>query len=126
MRRPATLFSKLTANTIAGFRARSGLDRVAMVRAIAAATVIGLVLTAQGHAANCKKGKPCGNSCIAQDKVCRIGAPSSPAEPGRFDRHHIAPTETTRQPAEISCRWSGRVYRVPEALCLNGGGFPVR
>ena len=21
--------------------------------------------------ANCKKGKPCGNSCIALDKVCR-------------------------------------------------------
>jgi len=23
-------------------------------------------------APNCKKGKPCGNTCIAQDKVCHI------------------------------------------------------
>jgi len=22
---------------------------------------------------NCKKGKPCGNSCISRDKTCRIG-----------------------------------------------------
>jgi len=22
----------------------------------------------------CKKGKPCGNTCIAQDKVCHVGA----------------------------------------------------
>lgn len=25
---------------------------------------------------NCRKGKPCGNSCISRDKVCRIGASS--------------------------------------------------
>lgn len=28
---------------------------------------------------NCKKGKPCGNSCIAQNKTCRIGATPAPA-----------------------------------------------
>lgn len=28
---------------------------------------------------NCTKGKPCGNTCIAQNRVCRIG--SSPATP---------------------------------------------
>jgi hypothetical protein len=28
---------------------------------------------------NCTKGKPCGRSCIARDKVCRVGnAPSVP------------------------------------------------
>ena len=26
---------------------------------------------------NCVKGKPCGNSCIAASKTCRIGTPSS-------------------------------------------------
>ena len=26
---------------------------------------------------NCKKGKPCGNTCIAQNKTCRVGAPSA-------------------------------------------------
>jgi predicted DNA-binding transcriptional regulator YafY len=29
---------------------------------------------------NCVKGKPCGNSCIARNKVCRIGA-ASPERP---------------------------------------------
>ena len=27
---------------------------------------------ASGGAPNCKKGKPCGKACIAQDKVCHI------------------------------------------------------
>lgn len=26
---------------------------------------------------NCRTGKPCGNTCIARDKVCRIGTPST-------------------------------------------------
>ncbi|MCI5134692.1 MAG: thermonuclease family protein [Candidatus Electrothrix sp. AW2] len=30
-----------------------------------------------GYAKNCKKGKPCGNSCIAQSKTCRKGLGSS-------------------------------------------------
>ena len=29
---------------------------------------------------NCKKGIPCGNSCIAANRVCRVGA-LAPAEP---------------------------------------------
>lgn len=28
----------------------------------------------------CVKGKPCGNSCIARNKTCRVGAPK-PADP---------------------------------------------
>lgn len=41
------------------------------------AIVVGLVVViaalsgAADAAPNCKKGKPCGNSCIALDKVCR-------------------------------------------------------
>ncbi len=27
-------------------------------------------MSTMGHHPVCKKGKPCGNSCIAQDKVC--------------------------------------------------------
>jgi len=27
----------------------------------------------------CKKGKPCGNTCIAMDKQCHVGSPSAPA-----------------------------------------------
>lgn len=29
---------------------------------------------------NCKKGKPCGNSCISKDKVCRVGTSSAPSQ----------------------------------------------
>ena len=38
-----------------------------------------MVLTASPAVAqkNCKKGKPCGNSCIAMNKTCRIGSTSS-------------------------------------------------
>lgn len=25
---------------------------------------------------NCRKGKPCGNTCIAQNRTCRVGPPS--------------------------------------------------
>jgi len=28
---------------------------------------------------NCKKGIPCGNTCIAANKVCRIAPPAAPA-----------------------------------------------
>ena len=27
-------------------------------------------MSSMGHHPVCKKGKPCGNSCIAQDKIC--------------------------------------------------------
>jgi hypothetical protein len=30
---------------------------------------------------NCVKGKPCGNTCIARDKVCRVGTSSPAARP---------------------------------------------
>lgn len=30
---------------------------------------------------NCSKGKPCGNTCIARDKVCRVGAPPATTAP---------------------------------------------
>lgn len=30
---------------------------------------------------NCRKGIPCGNSCISRDKVCRIGSGSSETSP---------------------------------------------
>lgn len=42
--------------------------------------IAGILCVAQpAVAANCKKGKPCGNSCIAQNKVCRIGTTNAPA-----------------------------------------------
>lgn len=34
--------------------------------------------SADVYAANCKKGIPCGGSCISRDKVCRINTPTPP------------------------------------------------
>lgn len=36
-------------------------------------------LSFSAHAKNCKKGIPCGNSCIAVGKTCRIGSNTSSA-----------------------------------------------
>ena len=44
-------------------------------------TFVGLSLLVVGSAEgqkSCRKGIPCGNTCIAADKVCRIGTPSAP------------------------------------------------
>jgi len=54
-----------------------------------------LVSNAEGQK-NCRKGIPCGNSCIAANRVCRSGTPTtrpttSPA-PARSDSTVNAPT----------------------------------
>ena len=45
---------------------------------------------------NCRKGIPCGNTCIAANKVCRIGTPAAPPTatptPARSDSTAVAPT----------------------------------
>ena len=38
---------------------------------IVAITVAVVMLAGSAEAKNCKKGKPCGNSCIAATKTCR-------------------------------------------------------
>lgn len=59
----------------------------------------------------CVKGKPCGNTCIAVNKTCRIGTPS-PA-PSASGRRPIAATATPPGPAD-SLLWvassRGHVY----------------
>lgn len=41
-----------------------------------------LAFPAEGRAQNCRKGKPCGNTCIARDKVCHVGAGTARWAPG--------------------------------------------
>ena len=63
--------------------------------------VLGLSLLLVGNAEgqkNCRKGIPCGDTCIAANKVCRIGTPStrpttSPA-PARSDSTAVAPADS--------------------------------
>lgn len=40
---------------------------------LVALAVLALVPTVADAQKNCTKGKPCGRTCIARDKVCRIG-----------------------------------------------------
>lgn len=41
-----------------------------------------LSLATPASAQNCKKGIPCGNSCISAGKTCRVGAGTARAAPG--------------------------------------------
>ena len=43
------------------------------MRAIVLALLLSLVPIVADAQRNCVKGKPCGNTCIARDKTCRIG-----------------------------------------------------
>ncbi len=62
-------------------------------------TLLGLSLLIAGSAEgqkNCRKGIPCGNTCIAANKVCHIGTPSTPpttsTAPTGNDSTAVAPT----------------------------------
>ena len=62
-------------------------------------TLLGLSLLAVSSAEgqkNCRKGIPCGNTCIAVNKVCRIGSfsarPTAPPSPTVSDSTAVAPT----------------------------------
>jgi len=56
-----------------------------------------VVSNAEGQK-NCRKGIPCGNTCIAANKVCHIGAPSTPPTtspaPARGDSTAVAPANS--------------------------------
>jgi len=44
-------------------------------------TFVGLSLLVVGNAEgqrNCRKGLPCGNTCIAANRVCHVGTPATP------------------------------------------------
>jgi hypothetical protein len=52
------------------------------------------VVNAEGQK-NCRKGIPCGNTCIPANKVCRIGTPSTPPTTSRSDSTAAAPANST-------------------------------
>lgn len=43
---------------------------------------------------NCRKGIPCGNTCIAANKVCHIGTPSTPSTSSPSDSTAVAQKDT--------------------------------
>jgi hypothetical protein len=63
---------------------------------------------------NCKKGIPCGNSCIAANKTCRIGAsgPSPSSSVASTSAAAAAPVTAPAAPkpaAEPSPEWVGSI-----------------
>lgn len=57
---------------------RSG--RILLMTRIMPLVLVLLFVGAEAEAQrNCRKGIPCGNSCISASKTCRIGAPRAPA-----------------------------------------------
>lgn len=47
-----------------------------MRSAVVAVALITVAAVASEAQPNCRKGKPCGNTCIAQNRTCRVGPPS--------------------------------------------------
>jgi hypothetical protein len=56
------------------------------------AILAGALAPGVAESKNCRKGKPCGNSCIARSKTCRIGTPSQRApSPAAYAGERSAP-----------------------------------
>lgn len=79
-----------------------------------------LLATAPLHAQkNCRKGIPCGRSCISASKICRIGSPTAEPVP-RYDPPpsarptYVAPEAVTpATPVAVSPRldpWTGQAH----------------
>ena len=62
----------------------------------------GLAIVTPLTAQNCRKGIPCGNSCISASKICRVGrGPSTPAAAPRISS---SPTGSSPSEARRTCR----------------------
>jgi micrococcal nuclease len=68
-----------------------------MLAAIAAALALVVAAPTQADAQRCNKGKPCGSTCIARNKTCRVGQGTAVWAP---DAAPTAPTPSVEQPAE--------------------------
>ncbi|MGP9803055.1 SH3 domain-containing protein [Rheinheimera sp. NSM] len=80
-----------------------------------------LLFSSTVEAKNCKKGKPCGNSCIAKDKVCRIGTYSSPHTTNRtktIPSSANTPKQSTVKAASHPSV-TGTYFVVPETLNIR-------
>ncbi|NRQ43478.1 SH3 domain-containing protein [Rheinheimera sp. YQF-2] len=82
-------------------------------------TLIFYPITAE--AKNCKKGKPCGNSCIAMNKVCRINTYSppntltpAPANDSSVGKYNPSVVRSTHHPAT-----TGTYFVIPVKLNIR-------
>lgn len=62
------------------------------------------------QAQNCRKGKPCGNSCIARDKVCRVGQGTARWAPGVDTTPVVTPQARAIGPSRSDTAAAGRTF----------------
>lgn len=89
---------------------------------------MGVLLCAPLHAQrNCRTGIPCGNSCIAATKTCRIGGAAAPRS--ESPSSSVAPSNVT--PPALGSRAQLEAGAIPPAsthpwVALRGGTFFYR
>lgn len=72
----------------------------AAMRAMVLAMLVGLAWSTVAGAANCRKGIPCGNSCIAANRTCHLNRSAPPpATPKMQPRGSIAAPAAVAAPA---------------------------
>ncbi|MCU7905261.1 MAG: hypothetical protein KZQ76_05265 [Candidatus Thiodiazotropha sp. (ex Epidulcina cf. delphinae)] len=69
------------------------------------------------HARNCKKGKPCGNACIASGKTCRIGAGSMNRGSARSDKTPPSTKDSTLRKSRL---------RLPKLYIVTAGSIEAK
>src|SRR5688500_1538957 len=87
-------------------------EELSVRRILAALAVALLVPVALDAQKNCKKGIPCGNTCIAATKTCRISSTPAPA-----------PTASADPAAETSPQAATASREAPWVASSRGGTF---
>ena len=100
-----------------------------LVLALLAALALSSASARHAEAQRCSKGKPCGNTCIARDKICRVGQgtavwapgaePGTPAPETRADAPSAEPGARAAPGSRASCRVA-RVVDGDTFYCAGG------
>jgi endonuclease YncB( thermonuclease family) len=111
--------------------ARSCRGIVIRLASLAALVVLLAAPSSASAQRHCSKGKPCGNTCIARDKVCRIESPGAVDRASRADRA-AARRASARRPGRVASRLPAATTPCTIARVVDGdtvecaGGTRVR
>lgn len=89
-----------------------------------AVLLVAFALASSGMAANCKKGKPCGNSCIPVSSTCRIDT-SSPSTPTLPITPPVTPVPSNPVVLPPSTTWATRYGSCSDARAAGDGDIPT-
>jgi endonuclease YncB( thermonuclease family) len=59
--------------------------------------ILSFFIVGNVYAKNCKKGKPCGNTCIARNKECHVGTSSNYSSPSYSSPTYSSPKRSRRK-----------------------------